>query len=642
MPERVFPRRELRPDVAAMQDLQRRMREVEYGAPAGNLGFDGDVTLEPGSTLDLSEGDVIGMPPPEVDDVPPPVGSTLTVSQSRGVVGVSWNGLDSTGGAMPEDFDHTVIESAPASDLTTLTHRGVLGKAGVLTIPGLEPGVAIRFRHYPVDSWGNRQPTASAWSDPVTPTETVDEQAIRDALEAVGAPESVAAWLGQFIRVQAGMIEANAVEADSIAAGAIQAHHLDIEDTDPVTGFKVTLDAHGIKLFDGDGQLVAAFSNDDINVLRVIDSTGNTLGGIDQDGVVTGQLGDFADLNVGGQPLTAPGGLLWDMPWGRIDGSYGQRNISGFRTQDREYGFLEIGAQVRADRDYVVTVLPFNVWNEPSQTTYFRLRYTYGDNVPTVSSSIIDAMGGRDAQTAETNLLTFGGSFLFQPAFTTQANILLTIGSETGIRVPGSPLGQVRVWVEDIGPRMVNGGRDRNSRLPVAGGTPPAEPTTTVRSRRTANWAPSDFRSYEGSGSTYSWPGRTSQYLFQGQSPVGAGILTSIATFGTNYTFLDGATITESYVTARVAHTYNNSGAVFQLMLHGNTTPPGTRPSRTFVTNKTAKAGTTLKIPIPSSFYAGIADGTYRGIGFGNMASGLGYYGYLDADSIRWVTKFMK
>src|SRR5690606_16289031 len=108
--------------------------------------------------------------------------------------------------------------------------------------------------------------------------------------------------------------------------------------------------------------------------------------------------------------------------------------------------------------------------------------------VPTINSPIIETTGGRAATAAETSLLTFGGGFLLRPDQSGTINILLCMESDTGVRFPGSPLGQVTAWVEDIGPRASIGGRDRNSRQRAAGDTnpPPAEPSNPGGTGRTA------------------------------------------------------------------------------------------------------------------------------------------------------------
>lgn len=347
------------------------------------------------------------------------------------------------------------------------------------------------------------------------------------------------------------------------------------------------------------------------------------------------------DLMIGGQSVAGDGGLLWSLPRGVVDGSLGNRNMGGVRTSDLEYGFLEIGADVSADRTYKIHVEPFHVWNEPGTST-LRLRYTYGGEVPTVDSNVLESAGGLTATAGETSLLVMGGTFLLRPVFTTRVNVLISVGSDTGVRFPGSALADVTVWIEDVGPATHQGGRDRNSRTPASGGTKPPEPTDLVKRKLQAVWSPSSFRSYQGNGSTYTWAGQTNRLLFQGTSPAGYGTLSSIATFGGNVDFLSGAEITRVRAKFKVASTYYRSGGTVQLGLHGESSPPSTRPSRTFVTNKTAKAGDTVTVDIPESFWAGILAGTHRGLAFGNLATGYGYYLTIEASSIRWIIDYLK
>src|SRR5690606_24417292 len=138
--------------------------------------------------------------------------------------------------------------------------------------------------------------------------------------------------------------------------------------------------------------------------------------GVDELGDVHGRyVRATEDVEVAGVGLLAVDGHLWQRAWGYVPGSLGTRNMSGERTQDLKYGFMEINAEVRNDRTYKVVVEPFNVWNEPSATTFFRLRSEWDTVVPTISSSIIETTGGRAGTAAETSLLTFGGGFLLRP-----------------------------------------------------------------------------------------------------------------------------------------------------------------------------------------------------------------------------------
>ena len=163
-----------------------------------------------------------------------------------------------------------------------------------------------------------------------------------------------------------------------------------------------------------------------------------------------------------------------------------------------------------------------------------------------------------------------------------------------------------------------------------------------VQRKQQAVWSPSSFRSYQGSGSTYTWAGQTSRLMFQGTSPAGYGTLSSIATFGGNVDYLSGAEITRVRAKFKVASTYYRSGGTVQLTLHGESSPPSTRPSRTFAANKSVKAGDTVTVDIPESFWAGILAGTHRGIGFGNLATGYGYYVQIEASSLRWIIDYLK
>lgn len=414
--------------------------------------------------------------------------------------------------------------------------------------------------------------------------------------------------------------------------------------TDPVSQMTYVTNESGSFVVDEFGNRVSSTTATGGSVPRVTNDMGDVLAGLDEAGDVHGRyVRASEDMEIAGVPLLAVDGHLWQRSWGYVPGTLGTRNMSGERTQDLKYGFMEINAEVRSDRTYKVVVEPFNVWNEPSATTYFRLRADWDTTVPTIASPIIETTGGRAGTAAETSLLTFGGGFLLRPNQSGTINILLCVESATGVRFPGSPLGQVTAWVEDIGPRAVIGGRDRNSRERAAGDPkpPPTEPSTPGKAGRTAEWYASNHRSYQGT-STYTWPGHTESKIVQGHWSGGTPIM-GIATFGNNVDFLSGATIQSSEIRFTVKRTYNSrEPAVIQVGLHGVSSPGSSRPSWTFVENVEVKAGDRGVVHLPSSLFAGIVDGTHRGISFGNLATGTGYYAHIEAGTVYWKTKFTK
>lgn len=427
-------------------------------------------------------------------------------------------------------------------------------------------------------------------------------------------------------------------------ADNVSYEHFTAQTTDPVSQMTYVTNESGSYVVDEFGNRVSSTTATGGTVSRVTNEVGDVLAGIDELGDVNGRyVRATEDVEVAGVPLLGNGGHLWNQSWGYVAGSLGTRNMSGERTQDTKYGFMEINAVVRQDRTYKVVVEPFNVWNEPAATSYFRLRARWDDTVPTINSPIIETTGGRAATAAETSLLTFGGGFLLRPDQSGTINILLCMESDTGIRFPGSPLGQVTAWVEDIGPRASIGGRDRNSRERAAGDTtpPPTEPTNPGGTGRTAEWYATGHRSYQGS-SEYTWPGHTGTKIVQGHWAGGTPIM-GIATFGGNVDYLSGATIQSSEVRFTVKRTYASSQpATIQVGVHGVSSPTASRPSWTFVENVQVRASDRAVVQLPQSVLTGMANGTVRGISFGNGATGTGYYAHIDAGSVYWKTKYTK
>lgn len=383
--------------------------------------------------------------------------------------------------------------------------------------------------------------------------------------------------------------------------------------------------------------------------------TGDTLASLDANGNITGtglNLSGEALFNgvpiVGGTDFEAfstdyGNGLMDYLPRGMVVRGY--RDSRGFSATNKEGEILELSYDNLINRGYRIHVTPFMADVAADTTGVLRIYHTRNGSRPTMSSPILHAQFFRN-RTSVTIGAPFGGVF-YDLGGSGKVRYLFTFRGEGGqmLFTTASPGGQFRAWVEDIGYAPPETGISRTGARDLEAAAPPA-PSAPEPENYTQTWSPTGYRSYDGS-STYSYA-EGSNRMYQGNGPY-AGTLTSIATFGSGSkgqsitSALSGATVTSVKVKMTFPHWWYGSGGTAQLMLHGVTSLPSTKPTLTYATSKSGiPRGGTVTFSVPSSFWAGIKSGTYDGVGLGNGTSGLTYYGYAKASSVRLEIKYTK
>lgn len=168
------------------------------------------------------------------DTDPPPQPSTPLVATRLGVITVTWDGLNSSGGGMPVDFKRVDVAMGSSPDAVTVVDS--LTGPGSVTIAGQPYNTERFFRLRAYDHSDNASPWSvevSAMPAPLVDTDVIGQVIngahIQDgtlvASDKVVANSITGAEIAA-LAIEAGHIAANAIEADKIDAGAVQAQHI--------------------------------------------------------------------------------------------------------------------------------------------------------------------------------------------------------------------------------------------------------------------------------------------------------------------------------------------------------------------------------------------------------------------------------
>ena len=107
---------------------------------------------------------------------------------------------------------------------------------------------------------------------------------------------------------------------------------------------------------------------------------------------------------------------------------------------------------------------------------------------------------------------------------------------------------------------------------------------------------------------------------------------------------LSGATVNSIEAYFYFNHWYYNSGGDAKIYLHNDAGAPNSSlPTMTYAATSTdwPKPGGRW-VNIPSSFWAGIKNGTYKGVGLGDTSPSTVEYGYANGLSTKIEVKYRK
>ena len=449
--------------------------------------------------------------------------------------------------------------------------------------------------------------------------------------------------------VKADMFVGKEFQGGTFTGNTFQSH------TAPDIGVK--LDGNGFRAYGPEGgEPVTEIRANGGTVYAVTDpATGDTLAALDADGGVTGKsLNIEGEATMAGVPImggTNLEGFSTDYGSGLLDFFpramvvRGYRDTREFSATNREGEILELSYDNLPSRGYRIEISPMSVYIRPGVTGVLCVYQTRDGSRPTMNSPLIHRIVVRNSNSADI-IMPIGGSF-YDLGSAGRVRYLFTFRGEGGQMLFGNfnPGSVFRVWVEDIGFAPPETGINRTAARDLTAPAPPAPPEKETENY-VQTWTPSGYRSFDGS-SRYTYADGKNR-MYQGDGPY-AGMLRSVAVFGNGSrgeliaTALSGATITSMRVTITFPHWWYGTGGTAELMLHGANSLPTTLPSMTQAAWKAkVPRGGTVTLAIPSSYWNGFKNGTYRGIGLGAGNAGLTYYGYAKGSSVKLEIKYTK
>jgi hypothetical protein len=405
------------------------------------------------------------------------------------------------------------------------------------------------------------------------------------------------------------------------------------------------LSSSGLRVWNKDGDLVIDLTSKLTgNFFSIPDPNGNALAGIDaagrgsfigiaveEDPMITSRplVGDLVD-NVISSTVDENTPLLSLLPRGIISSGFsGGGSGSGITAR---VGIAEISFTQRLNRNIKVTQDGLHVFSTVgTDKILVSLRYTTDGSPPSVSSPLVDSAfiipGGNNSAVTSPPMMPAG---TFSTVDNSTIRVLLCIERFSGTGTVGWNIytsadaywKTFRMYAEDIGLDVPDVYNTNTGAGGVAGGA--GAPTVKKSYIQTYNAAWS--QTYQGSGSPNSASGNDA---YQGYYSSTNGNQKSMIGFGSLTSQLSGATISKIEVYLYFYHWYNNSGGTAVIGRHGNTSEPASFAGTTglFSSGSWPKPGGRW-ITLPSSWYAGFAAGTYRGItlGPGSSTNHL-YYG---------------
>lgn len=557
------------------------------------------------------------------DTVSPSAPSQPIVASYIGNVLVTWDGLNSTGGAMESDTERVEVHISTVSGFTpsTLTIKRYLssafsGKAQTTLIAGLPYGTVHYIRLVAVDYSGNA-------SGPSTQTAITPAKAQEGEIASINAGQISTGELGASVRIIAG----------------------------PEFGTHTELTGTGLRVYaedpvDNVPNEVIRLGTDTGEFFAITSPTGEYMASIDDQGRFAGQTADFAGLDADGDGIKDSGVMIYgadfkdwieDRARGIIAaGSTGAGDTFGPILA--EYGLYEISADLKSGRVYEITAGPFHGSTSQSGTnTDLRLRYTVDGSAPTITSPLLHTTRF-NSSVGDINTVT-GSAYIIAPAIITGADatyrflVTATRMTGTGVIYIASVSGRpVAMTIKDMGrgpetTMVVNSGGGTYN----GGGGGGAAPT--IKKTYVTTYAATWSRTFKGDGSVRTdvatneivqgyQASNGNQKAMVGGFRRGGGVTAPAAD-------LVGATISKIEVYLYANHWYFNSGGTALIQTHGAASVPGTFSSTGSIVSSASwpKPGGRW-VTLPSAWHAGFANGTLHGVtlGPGTSTSQL-YYG---------------
>jgi hypothetical protein len=395
-------------------------------------------------------------------------------------------------------------------------------------------------------------------------------------------------------------LETNLVLATKIIAGSETGTHAAMEPT----GFKVYAADPGGGAPVEVVRLGVAATDDYFAITK---SNGDLAASISQDGVMSAlDVNASRALFYKGNEMQS---LLDDMPRGVIAAAYRDTNsaVNG-GTTNGNIPFLRLEAYLEAGRIYRISTSPLRISRDAGASVTVGIKYNSTGTATTPNLATVTSPDlAQSIVWDEANSPVVSELFALTSGSSKWVSFLIWLGAlsgNAGFRPSGAS--PARLIVEDVGPNRNTIG----SGVSVDGNaTPPAAKNTYTKQYNALGSS-----SYQGNGTVYSFDaGR----MYQGLSPAGYGNMKSLAYFPSFTGDLSGAIVNNIRVYFMFDHWYYNSGGTARITLHGQSGLPATFPT-TYGTPAVSSGGWPKPgdrwVTIPSSYYGGFVNGTYKGV----------------------------
>lgn len=206
-------------------------------------------------------------------------------------------------------------------------------------------------------------------------------------------------------------------------------------------------------------------------------------------------------------------------------------------------------------------------------------------------------------------------------------------GTGMGITLPLDTPIYVRAYLQDQYNQWSSAGSATVRTLKAATTTTTPPTTTTQVQQKPINVQASWFGSYLDNNAPYAYHDNLGQAV-QGDTPYdNYGLLRSLIGFPEFTWYTAGSTITEARFYVYMKHWHYSTGGVLSVGLHQHKSKPGSfsHNASSVATMRYTYRGQGLWVYIPSQYFPGIANGTYRGISLYRQSADPTYYGYADA-----------
>lgn len=411
------------------------------------------------------------------------------------------------------------------------------------------------------------------------------------------------------------------------------------------TGTAAELDPFGLhvyrKLLDGTRAEVARFGTDaSDDYVGVLDSTGNTLASIDQNGGGAFQSVDAGDgLTYQGSELSD---ILYAAPQGVVASAAADAFPDSIASLRTSYGLCEIAFTAPVDGARMYKVSANFLLRQWGSATNVSVVYTTDGSRPMVNSTLMSRQTTPATDGGTDYTVHFETLWPMNLAAGQTVRLLLMIaedGADSNIAFVNSM--NPRFWVEDQGPAADFGGVPSSGGGTLPGSSSPTPPATTDPKRTyTKTYLPTWAQSYRLDGSITTG---MDPYAVQGYG--GGPARMSMIGFMSVVGDLSGADVKKVEVYLQFPHWYQNSGGTAGIGWHGSTSKPSTWGGTTAnIQRGNIPKGGGVWVTLPSSTYAQWKSGGIRGITLrapGDSTSTI-FYGYADAGKARLRVTYAK